>query len=169
MTDAEALGIVERIREMLNGNEGEYDARELVPSLYLIHDYDTQGNRLVGTYPCGSVRLTDTPASLYRALFLFRPERASFKDMYKNAFLTLVSPDYHLVATLEFFKYEMAIYFEASREYVSGTSQSPIISGLPGSDNGIQYNGEYPEAWFGLLRELLTRKWMVYGGNDFEV
>jgi hypothetical protein len=176
------LADVARVRELLSSQDGEYEVRDFIPQLYRIHDYDKMGNRPVGTVDCGSFRLPDTPKSLYRALFLLRPVSVSFVtenqniirpaptqgDMYKQCILTIVSPDYDFVATLEFFKYELALYFSASEKYITGR-RSCVISGAPGSDNGIQYRGPEPEAWFGLLKELLTREWMVYGGNDFSV
>jgi hypothetical protein len=149
--------------------DGEYEVREILSGLYKVHDYESMGNRPVGTYDCGSVELADTPKALYRALFLFKPVGLSFKDMYKGTLLTLASPDYSLVATVEFFKYELAVYFSASKDHVSGTKGSAIIGGAPGSDNGIQFKGEVATAWFGFLVDLLNRQWMVYGGNDFEV
>lgn len=150
--------------------EREYDFLKLLQSgsLYLVHDYETQGDRPIGVYDCGSVKLDDTPAALYRTLFLFKPERVSFKDMYKSSFLALVSPDYSLLASVEFFKYEIGVYFGCAKEYLKGRS-SGVISGMPGAYNGVTYQGEFPEAWFGLLTKLLNRKWMVYGGNNFEV
>jgi hypothetical protein len=165
------LELLKEATALLEAEDREYDLREFLKTkpLYLVHDYETKGARPIGTYGCGSVKMENTPASLYRALFLFAPERVSFKDMYKNSFLTLVSADYSLVASIEFFKYELAIYFSATREHISGTRGSSIIAGAPGSDNGIWYQGAAAEAWFGLLTKLLQRKWMVYGGNDFEV
>ena len=172
-TKTEPKNIIETIKdarallEQPDG-EGQYELCNLLPLLYVVHDYEAQRDRPVGTYECGSVRLESTTNSLYRALFLFKPKRVSFTSMYKDTLLVLASPDYNLVASLEFFKYELAIYFSASKENVAGRG-SNIISGLPGAHNGVTYKGEVPAAWFGLLTDLLNHKWMVYGGNDFEV
>jgi hypothetical protein len=145
----------------------EYDLRELLPHLYAIHDYPTQGDRPIGVYPCGSERLLTTPASLYRALYLFKPKRVDFSSMYKTTLFSLVSPDYQLLVDVDLWKYELALYFNASREHIDGTKQPPVTSGLPGHDNGIHFIGERPTLWFGLLGKLLTREWSVYNGNDF--
>ncbi len=167
-TDLAAL--LARANELFGDPEQEYDLREFVKDsgIFRIHDYETMGKRTVGTYDCGSTRLKDTPKSLYRTLFLFTPERLSFKEMYKGTLLTLVSPDYNLVASVEFYKYELAIYFSASKEHVEGRG-SGVICGLPGSDNGIRFKGEIAQAWFGLITGLLDREWCVYGGNNFDV
>jgi len=163
----ETISVARELLEQPDG-AGQYDLRNVLKILYLIHDYDIKGNRPVGTYDCGSARLENTTNSLYRALFLFRPERLSFKSMYKTELLTLVSPDYSLVASLGFYKYELALYFSASKENLAGR-ESNIICGLPGSDNGVTYKGAVASAWFGLLKDVLNHKWMIYGGNDFEV
>ena len=146
----------------------EYEFVEFIPKLFQIHDYVKQGPRTVGTYPCGSVSFDDTPKTLYRALFLFKPD-VSFKDMYKSTILTIVSPDYGLVAEFDLFKYEAALYFQASEEHVDGKRQYAVQGGSPGTDNGIHYKSEVAKEWFLFLKELLSREWMVYGGNDFAV
>lgn len=159
-----------RAVELLADPDQEYDLRELVKggAVFRIHDYETMGDRPVGTYDCGSAPLKDTPKALYRAVFLFSPERLSFKQMYKGNLFTLVSPDYSLVASVEFFKYELAIYFSASKEHVEG-HESGVICGAPGSDNGIRLKDELAQAWFGLITRLLDHEWGVYGGNNFSV
>ena len=163
---ASAKGVFSR----LESEDDDTDIGDLkLPSIYKIHDYDTQGNRPIGTYSCGSERMEDTPLVLYRAMFLFRPERVSFKDMYKDTFLTLVSPDYKLVADIEFFKFEIGVYFSAAREYIPSTQGHGVIAGHPGADNGVTFAGEIPSLWFGLLVKLLRNQWMVYSGNNFEV
>lgn len=171
---AQTLAFLKEAMALLEDPDGgEYELREFLKShsLYVVHDYEAKGDRPIGTIDCGSVALEDTPACLYRALFLFRPEWVSFKDMYKNSLLTLVSPDYRLVASIDFFKYEMGVYFSASKEHttISSTANCGIISGMPGADNGVKFQGELAEQWFGFLVKLLTRKWMVYSGNNFEV
>jgi hypothetical protein len=167
---SDTASLLSRALELYRDSEKEYELREFLneSGLYRIHDYETMGDRPVGTVDCGSARLRDTPRALYRALFLFHPERLSFKGMYKETLLTLVSPDYHLVATLEFFKYELAVYFSAAEEHIEGR-RARIVCGLPGSDNGVKFKGIVAEGWFGLIRCLLDREWTVYGGNNFVV
>ncbi len=155
--------------QMWGDPEREYDLRTHVRNsgLFRIHNYETMGARPVGTFDCGSTRLKNTPKALYRAMFLFQPARVSFKgEMYKGTLMTLVSPGYELVASVEFFKYELAIYFSAAKEHVEGRP-SDIVCGIPGFDNGVRCKGEVAPAWFGLITELLDREWCVYGGNDF--
>lgn len=167
----DVLNLVNEARTILASEDGEYEAREFITrsGLYKIHDYALMGKRPVGTYPCGSKRIKDTPESLYRVLFLFRPSAISFGDMYKTTLFTLVSPDYSLVAEIDLFKYELGVYFQASREHISGTRQHAVQGGAPGIDNGIAVQSETAKAWCSFLVELVQRKWMVYGGNDFEV
>jgi len=161
--------LVEEARKIMDSEDGEYEVQEFLPKLFQIHDYAKQGDRPVGTYPCGSVELKDTPKSLYRAMFLFKPADVSFMDMYKSTILTITSPDYSLVAKFELFKFEAALYFSASEEHVDGRRQYAVQGGAPGTDNGIHYKSGAAKAWFELLTHLLNREWMVYGGNDFEV
>lgn len=166
------LDLVNEARALLSNEDGgEYDTRKFIEEsgLYKIYNYQTMGRRPVGTYPCGSVKLQDTPKCLYRALFIFRPEAISFRDMYKMNLLTLVSPDFQLVAEIDLFKYEMAVYCNASKGHVSGTRQHAVIAGAPGWDNGISAQSETAKAWFGFLVDLLNREWVVYDGNDFFV
>jgi hypothetical protein len=162
----DVLALIREIRAF----EFDSEIQEFISQtgLYRIHDYETMGNRPIGTRDCGSVKLADTPKSLYRCMFLFRPERVSFQAMHKRGLLTLVSPDYKLVASIEFFKYELGLYFSATPEHTTGRG-STVINGGPGADNGVQPHGDVAVAWFGLLRELLDREWEIYGGNNFVV
>jgi hypothetical protein len=159
-----------KAHELFGCPDREYELREFLKAsgIFQIYDLTTQDDLPAAIYECGSVRLEDTPKTFYRAMFLFHPISVSFETMYKTPLLTLVSPDRHLVATLEFYKYELALYFMATKEHIEGRG-SNVICGLPGSDNGVHFKGEIAEAWFGLITKLLNREWMVYGGNDFAV
>ena len=161
--------LLARAEELLR-DDPEDDLLEFIKSsgIIRVHNYKISGDRPIGTIDCGSVRLADTPRALYRAMFLFEPEGLSFKSMYKGELLCLVSPDYNLVATLEFFKFELAVYFSASQDQIEGKG-SRVVSGLPGSDNGIRFKGAITKSWFQLVQTLLDREWDVYGGNHFTV
>jgi len=162
------LETLETLNLLLDSPDDEYDAREEFRSIYLLHDY-AKGNRKVGTIECGSFDFEDTPKALYRLLFLARPARVDFSDMYKSKSLfALTSADGCFVADFQFFKYELAAYLSATREHTEGR-QSVLIAGAPGSDNGIRAKSPELKLWASTLKKCLDKKWMVYGGNDFEV
>lgn len=157
------------LNSLLKSNEGESDARELFCSVYLVHDYDADGNRKVGTIECGSFRVQDTPKALYRLLFLTKARRVDFSEMYKsNSLFALTSPDGQFVADLQFFKHELAAYLSAPANHIEG-KQHCIIAGAPGADNGIHIKSADFNLWAQTLKKCLDKTWMVYGGNDFEV
>lgn len=146
----------------------ESEARKVFKEIYRVHDYEVDGKRSVGTVSCGSIK-TDTARALYRLLFLLNPKRVDFSDMYKSdSLFAIVSPDGQFVADVQFFKYELAIYFSAAPTHVTG-SQRNIRSGIPGVDNGVRAQSPELRAWCETLQKCLARTWMVYGGNDFEV
>lgn len=136
--------------------------------VFFAHDYK-EGPRPVGTVECGGMMIEDTPKSLYRILFLAQPKQLDFSDMYKTGgWIDLVSPDYHFVAHVELWKYELAVRFSASREHVTGR-MSDIQCGIPGSNNGISGASPLLAAWQECLTLCLNSKWNVYGGNNFTV
>ena len=161
------LNLMARMNKHLDDEE-EYEAGQLFNKIFIIHDYKTDGNRKVGTLSCGSIG-TQTVNALYRLFYLSQPKRVDFSDMYKSESLfALRSPDWQFVGDVHFYKYELAIYFSATGEYIDG-QQHGIICGVPGIDNGINAKSESLTIWIALLKRCLDRKWMVYGGNDFEV
>ena len=157
---------IERVRCSLAADD-ESAARELLPLLYRAVQPGMEVPPGCDLYECGSERLADTPKSLYRALWLFDVE-ARRTVQYKGRLVDIVSPDGTMLASIEFYKYELAVYFNASRSHIQGQS-SAVLCGLPGFDNGVQPGSETARAWFGLLVELLNRTWLVYAGNNFEV
>lgn len=173
MTLADTTKLVADMVRMLSHpdqeDDGEYEAKELFPQVFRVHDYETDGNREVATIDCGGMRHECTPKGLYRVLFLAEPKRVDFSDMYKSGSLfSLVSPCGNFTAEIEFFKYEFAVYFTATREHVKG-KQSWIVAGAPEADNGVSGASKEFVAWSGLLKACLNREWTVYSGNDFRV
>lgn len=166
MSDEYALhvGAIAHARELM-ADDPEGDLRAELGHLYRVVDYDTAPPSEM--FECGSSRLKDTPKSLYRVLFLFKPQRLSFGDMYKARLLVLVDPTGELAALFEFYKYEAAIYFAAKKRHIAGRGRN-VICGLPGSDNGVTCSTEYAREWFSLLVDCLNRSWEVYGGNNFD-
>ena len=167
MSDEYAIHVraIEHARELI-ADDPEGDLKAELGNLYRVLDWDAAPPSEL--FDCGSSRLTDTPKALYRVLFLFRPQRLSFGDMYKTRLLTLVDPTGKLAALFEFYKYKAAVYFAAKKRHIEGRG-SNVICGLPGSDNGARCSTEYSRQWFSLLVDCLNREWMVYGGNDFTV
>lgn len=160
---------LEKLNGLLASEDGEYEARERFGSVYLLHDYEVDGNRKVGTVECGSFEFLDTPKALYRLLFLTKATRVDFSDMYKSCSLfALTSPDGQFVADFQFYKYELAAYLSAAKEHIEGRQHS-VLCGVPGSDNGIRARTPELTLWAETLKTCLDRSWMVYGGNDFTV
>lgn len=159
---------LQQLNNLLDSEDGEYDAQEQFRAVYLIHDY-ADGDRKIGTIECGSFGFEDTPQALYRLLFLTKAREVDFSDMYKsNSLFALTSPDGRFVADFQFFKYELAAYISAPREHIDGQMHA-IIAGAPGSDNGIRAKSPELSLWAETLKKCLDRSWMVYGGNDFKV
>lgn len=146
-----------------------HDIDYLFSECYKLHDYKKEGNRPIGTRPCGSAGFEDTPKTIYRALYLLKPESVDFSDMYKSeTLLEIVSPDYHFRASMQFYKYEIALYFECHKDAWKSDGFG-IVCGMPGADNGYQCTDEVGNLWFAVLTMVLNYKHSVYPGNDFEV
>ena len=118
-------------------------------------------------FDCGSRRVADTPAALYRLLFLCRPESVEFSDMYKTRLFAFTSSDGRFLVSVELFKYELGLYFACTRECLLGKG-SGVIAGWPGADNGWRCT-EDGQAFFGLVWAMSHRKLEVYPGNNFSV
>lgn len=154
------------LRKLIEADD--YDARDFFAEVYMLHEYNVSGDRKIGTVECGGFSL-ETTSALYRLLFLAKPTNVDFSDMYKSSSLfALCSPDGEFVADFQFYKYELAVYCSAVKSHVAG-APSFVQSGMPGSDNGVNANSQELKEWMELLKLCLSRKWMVYGGNDFEV
>lgn len=166
----EFLPALNRIAGWLDGSEDEeYDIRkEVIPVVFVVHDYDKQGDRKVRTFDAQSHRFQSkaVPHVFYRASFLFGHLAAVD---YKGPCICITSPDQHFVASLEFFKYELGLYLSVSKEHHRATERSGgVIAGAPGADNGWS-SDEASERWFKTLIRLMERRWLVYSGNNFEV
>lgn len=150
-------------------NGGSDDAIESrFRKVYLLHQYEIDGNRKIPTIECGSTRL-DSANALYRLLFLTRPKQVDCSDMYASDFLfALVSPDGEFVADFAFHKYGLAVYFSATSAHLKG-HRTVVSSGVPGADNGIKPNSPLLKLWCSTLKKCLHRKWLMYAGNDFSV
>lgn len=163
------LGKINALNAAIDEPDSDLDVRGEFADIFHLHDYNL-GNRKVGTVPCGSFEIEDTPKSLYRLLFLARPESVKFSTMYKSESLfALTSPDGEFVADIQFYKYELGVYLSAEPKHVDQSKRSGIIGGMPGCDNGEKIQTPELKAWADLLKKCLSSKWLVYGGNDFEV
>jgi hypothetical protein len=167
--------------------EAEYDARDLVPEIYRLHRWEEDGDLTTSVQDCGSSPIKDTPAGLYRLLYLFaaqggrwpagkiapqpgsRPWLLDFGDIGKSCGLFgILSPGGEFVAQPYFYKYELALGWRASREHIVGRERG-VLCGVPGSDNGVNAASEELKAWQALLVRMLEREWDVYSGNGFRV
>lgn len=167
-TETELSTLMLKLTKVLDSDD-DYDARELFKQIFVLHEYEVDGDRTVATLEAGSSPLKSTPLGLYRLLFLARPTRVSFTAMYKSESLfALRSPDGHFVADIQTYKYSLALYFSASPEHIEGR-ENCVTTGVPGHDNGIRAKSPDFKAWGELLVRCLDRTWTVYSGNNFEV
>ena len=120
-------------------------------------------------YGCGSFEVKNTPAALYRALWLFRPTKVDFSDMYKTNLFAMVSSCGRFAFSVELYKYEIGIYLYTNNKDFVTDQGTGVIGGWPGCDNGWNCSDEQGQQFFSLIQKLLETKHMVYGGNDFEV
>ncbi len=135
-------------------------------------DEDQQGMPRVPQRECGSARVSDTPKTLYRLLYLFRPAPLSFEDMYKGCLLILSTPDGRFSVAVHFFKYEIALYFWAEAALVKDEQAGQpmqIRLGHPAANNGLSIQHEEGLLFFQMIQQALDHEWRVYPGNDFEV
>jgi hypothetical protein len=161
---------IDKLKSLLDSDDeydNDYEAQEVFRRVYLVHDY-ADGDRMVPTSQCGSFKFKNTPKALYRLLFLARPKRINFDDMYKSTLFALTSVDGRFVADFDFYKYKLAAYLSATAEHIEGRN-SMIMCGVPGANNGIRIKTPELQMWADTLKKCLNKKWMIYGGNDFEV
>jgi hypothetical protein len=118
---------------------------------------------------CGSYAPTNTPAGLYRLLWLAEPKEVDFSDMYKNRLFSLMSTDERFVISVEMFKCELGLYFYAPKEMVNASGFRGVIAGWPGANNGLQCTDETGIAFFDLVKKIVEHEFEVYSGNHFRV
>lgn len=117
---------------------------------------------------CGSIEVGDTPAALYRLLYLLKPKSMDFSDMYKSHLFGIFSADKRFLVDVYLFKYEIGLYFYCPKEVLGGKG-SFVVGGWPGADNGWNCTDEDGNAFFEMIREAVNYTWQVYPGNNFEV
>ena len=154
---------------IMDGLEGDSVDPALFRECYRVHSYDENGNRPVGTVPCGSVAFEDTPKTLYRLLYLLGPKSVDFSEMYKSGGIVEIhSPDYQFCATAQFFKYELGLYFHCAVEHRGGPSTS-VRAGWPGANNEEYCISKLGKCWYEVLVECLDHELDVYPGSSFSV
>lgn len=151
-------------------NENGYeDLDDLFRQCILVDDFESEADarRYIAA---GSAKIEDTPASLYRVLYLLKPEKISFSDMYKISLLSFFSADKRFFVDVGFYKYELDLRFYALRELVDTSEATGVYCGVPGLDNGYHMKDEDGTAFFEMVKEAINSyKWPVYPGNNFEV
>jgi hypothetical protein len=116
-----------------------------------------------------SIGFADTPKSLYRFLYLWKPKDMDFSDMYKSH-LAMVRIHPNAVVCLCLYKYELAAYLYTTPDAVRKREIKPIeIScGVPGYANESLVEGSEIHKEFQIFRGLLEMKHNVYSGNEFK-
>lgn len=127
-----------------------------------------EGDEQKKYFECGSVEIKDTPDSLYRILYLLKPARVNFSDMYKTCLLGFYSADKRFLVTAELYKYELGLYFYCPKEALGGNG-SIVQGGWPGCDNGTHCTDEDGKAFFEMVTRAANYEWEVYPGNNFKV
>lgn len=138
------------------------------------------GNMMFGKKPRQSkrqsfpnLRPSNSPTDFYRALYLFGPSKLDFDDMYGSGLFGLTSPCRRFAVSFYFHKYEFAAYQFVKKDLAVRTraERGPfkIVSGIPGSDNGVATRDADALRWFAMIERAICREWMVYGGNNFSV
>lgn len=129
-----------------------------------------------------SVAFSDTPKCLYRFLYLWEPPVLDFSDMYKSR-IALIDLNGVAVASLAFFKYELAAYFYVPEGDLIvkpvpaiDTPAGPLFisSGIPGIEDDDEYRpqlveGSKAEEEIQAFIALLEQEHDVYSGNNFRV
>lgn len=119
-------------------------------------------------YDAGSAEVKDTPKVLYRALWLLGPKGLDFDDMYKNLIFVFATPDNRFSVRVEFYKYEVGLYFCAPKDCIAGSGRG-VVCGFPGVDNGWKCSDELGRLFFEVSAGLLNSEHTIYAGNDFKV
>jgi hypothetical protein len=129
-----------------------------------------------------SVAFSDTPKCLYRFLYLWGPPVLDFSDMYKSR-IALIDLNGVAVASLAFFKYELAAYFYVPEGNIIvkpvraiATPAGPLFvsSGIPGIEDDDEcrpqlVEGSKAEEEIQAFIALLEQEHEVYSGNNFRV
>jgi len=120
----------------------------------------------------GKIKVKDTARGLYRLLFLVRPKKVDFSDMYSSEMFHFFSADLRFMVRVYLYKYELGLYFYCRRSLMSNDQDGramQIYCGVPGVDNGLRCNDQDGQRFFEMVVRAAKFKWLVYGGNDFEV
>jgi hypothetical protein len=120
--------------------------------------------------PC---RKSNTPADLYRLLYLCEPVGLDFDDMYGCGLFGIVSPCHRFAMNFYLHQYELAAYQRVKKSLAVRTREEhgPFVikCGIPGADNGVATKDADAVAWFEMVGSALRRSWDVYPGNGFKV
>lgn len=110
----------------------------------------------------------DTPKSLYRFLYLWRPKKINFSDMYKTQ-LALINLNDVAIASVSLFKYELAAYFYVPKKDIIPKPAQLIHCGVPECEqNEIIRESRAPKE-IELFIALLENEHDVYPGDNFVV
>lgn len=125
-----------------------------------------------GVIECGGCGFEDTPAALYRLLWLAKPDNLDLLDMYKQELFVLTSRCRQFFVEVCTWKYELSLRFYCTLEHhVSYRDAGPmqVFAGNPSADNGYGCTSEIGRRWFDFVRQAAATRHVVYPGNDFEV
>ena len=163
---AEALEWMDQGKEW--DEEADVGLDDIVRSLAIPVARDWQGYNIGGAERWTG-GLDDTPKSLYRALFLFKPKAVDFSDMYKPFLFGVMSPCGRFSVSFELWKYEFTLRFWVREKSDVSGSRHGVICGAPSSDNGVACSSDEGTQWFEMVRKAVSTELDVYGGNSFRV
>lgn len=122
---------------------------------------------------CGSIRMRDTPKSLFRLLYLTETNEP-IRDLYKGVFIWITDSKKKLLAEYGFYKYEAGLFFNCPlsmtnrRKTIFG-SEIELVCGGFGGNNKIYCKDQVSALWFWTLARILHTELDVYPGNFFKV
>ena len=117
-----------------------------------------------------STYFSNTPKSLYRFFYIWQPENLGFAFMYKSE-LAYVDLNGTGIAVIEFYKYQLAVYFYVPECEIKPQSMGMIgvSCGVPGTEHNQFIEGSQAKLEFDRFVTILESKHDVYPGNNFTV
>lgn len=117
-----------------------------------------------------SCTFENTPKSFFRFLYLWKPKKIDFSDMYKST-IAMIKIHKNGIVILSFYKYELVAYLFTIPNEIKPCQQCDIkiVSGVPGFDNEQLKEDSEVGKEFQIFRGILEKEYEIYPGNNFIV